>query len=199
MELKLEDIQSLEDYRKNRDAFRKQVMQIKDDRRIILGPYLNFLFENRETMLYQIQEMIHAESIVSVDAIQHEINTYNQMIPKNHELKATLLLEFSDADTRRVKLKELVGIESKIHLLIDRKHKVSVQYDPSQVDPEKLSSVQFLTFPLGKEIANIFLQTEDVDIMTSHPACSYRATLSEVQLNALKEDVRKQDKIKLHS
>lgn len=140
-------------------------------------------------MLYQVQEMVYAESIVQPAAIQHEIDTYSQMIPGSYELKATLLVEFNDPETRKVKLRELVGLQENIQMVIDRKFSIQTLHDPSQVDNDRISSVQFLTFPLGKEASEAFLQADEVQLVTSHPACSYRHILFPDQLAALKEDL----------
>ena len=187
--IKTKDIKNLKKYSKERDDIRKYILGVKAPRRVILGPYLNFLFENRDTMLYQIQEMIYTEGITNKKGTQHEVDTYNKMIPEAYELKATLLIELDNSEVRKVKLSELVGLEKEIYLLIDGKHKVTVAYDKEQIGEAKLSSVQFLTFHLGEKIAQDFLKTNSVEIMTSHPACSYRAALSEEQLAALKSDM----------
>ena len=87
------------------------------------------------------------------------------MVPGPYELKATLLIEFTDATVRAVKLKELVGLQSEISLLIDRDYQIQAEFDESQIDPEKLSSVQFLTFPLGEQATGAFMRTEQVEVL----------------------------------
>ena len=188
--IKVEDIKDIESYNKERAQARQYILKIKAPRRIILGPYLNFLFENRDTMLYQIQEMILVENITTKEGIQHEVDTYNNMIPDFYELKATLLIEFNDPEIRKVKLAELLGLEKEIQLLINKKHKIPASYDRRQIAKDKLSSVQFLSFEMGEEITQEFLKTDKIEIMTSHPACSYRTLLSQEQQSALKSDVR---------
>ena len=112
-------------------------------------------------MIYQVQEMIHAEKIIKKSAIQHEIDTYNEMVPDAYELKATLLLEIDNPDVRKVKLSELIGLEKEIKLHINRKHEVFAKYDPAQIDPNKLSSVQFLTFTIGENYTKALLENRD--------------------------------------
>ena len=186
----ISDVISLEEYSKKRPDFRKHIISMKEPRRVLVGPYLSFLFENKDTMIYQVQEMIHAEKIIKKSAIQHEIDTYNEMVPDAYELKATLLLEIDNPDVRKVKLSELIGLEKEIKLHINRKHEVFAKYDPAQIDPNKLSSVQFLTFTIGEKYTKALLETETLEIVTNHPACSYRALLTDHQINALKEDLK---------
>lgn len=154
-----------------------------------VGPYLTFLFENRDTMIYQIQEMMRVEGIDAESAIQHEVNTYNELVPGDHELRATLLIEFDDETVRRVKLAELVGLEKHIALVVDRDYVVNAVFDDRQLDPAKISSVQYIHFPLGKKAADAFMTTDYVEIVTSHPACSYRISLSKEQLAAMRADL----------
>ena len=189
--LLINELLSLEEYRRQRHVAKSEILKVKNYRRIIVGPYLNFLFENRETMLYQIHEMIYAENIIKHEAIKHELDTYNELVPAEYELKATLLIEFEETETRRVKLKELVGLEKKISLVIDDAIQIPATYDINQIDEDKISSVQFLTFHLGKENTSKFLQTNTVKIVTSHHACNFSTQLSLEQLQALKEDLSK--------
>ncbi|HMU81981.1 MAG TPA: DUF3501 family protein, partial [Leptospiraceae bacterium] len=187
--LEMADVIPNTEYEKIRDSFRSKILRIKEPRRIAVGPYLMFLFENRETMLYQVQEMMRAEGIRAEEAIQHEINTYNELVPGPCELRATLMIEFADEATRRVKLKELVGLEKHVSLVIDRDYVISAVFDEKQMDPDKLSSVQYIHFPLGEKAAEAFLSTNDVELVTTHPACSYRQSISQEQLSSLKEDL----------
>ena len=188
--IELEHIKPIAEYNKIRTEYREHIAQVKEPRRVLVGPYLNFLFENRETMLYQVQEMIRAEGNASEAAIRHEVETYNQMVPGPYELKATLLIEIVDPVVRQVKLKELVGLEREISLFIDRDYQIQAEFDASQIDPEKLSSVQFITFPVGEAATGAFMKTNDVEILVTHAACSYRVALSPEQIGALRDDLR---------
>jgi hypothetical protein len=187
--LTLADIRSRKDYELVREDFRRHILAVKEPRRIAVGPYLTFLFENRDTMIYQIQEMARVEGIEGNEAIQHEVNTYNELVPGENELRATLLIEFDDATVRRVKLAELVGLEKHVALVVDRDYVVNAVFDDRQIDPGKISSVQYIHFPLGKKAADAFMTTDYVEIVTSHPACSYRLSLSREQLAALRSDL----------
>jgi len=183
------DIMPTDEYIKGREEYRAQMMKMKDTRRVSVGPYLTFLFETKETMVYQVQEMLRAEGIRDEGAIQHEIDTYNELVPGSHELRATLLIEIDDPVVRKVKLEELVGLENHIALVIDRDYVVSAVFDEKQMDPDKLSSVQYIYFPLGEKATQAFLSTSHVEIVISHPGCSYRQSLSERELSSLKDDL----------
>ncbi len=183
------EVLTIEEYARVRDDFRGRVLPIKADRRVLVGDYLCFLFENRDTMLYQVQEMLRVEGIRDEKSIAHEIETYNELVPARGELAATLLIEIPDEMVRRVKLRELVGLEDHVHLIFQGDTMVSGRFDERQIDPEKISSVQYIRFPMGAERARDFLQAASVEILTDHPACSYRKSLRPEQLAALKQDL----------
>ncbi len=172
-----------------RDQKRAEIIAVKENRRIHVGNYLTFLFENRQTMVYQVQEMMRAEAISDEQAIEHEIKTYNQLVPGKNELKATLLIEFADPDVRRVKLNELVGLQEHVKFVIDDEVEVGAEFDQKQIETQKLSSVQYVTFEFSEEAAERFNSSEDVKLVTTHPACSYDQPLSDEQLAALKADL----------
>lgn len=178
------------EYEKVRDDFRARVMAIKDARRVAVGPYLNFLFENRDTMHYQIQEMMRVERITEEEAIAHEIKTYNGLIPGAGELSATLLIEIDNPNVRDFKLRELVGLDEQVFLLIDRDYQIQAKFDDMQFNTEKMSSVQYIRFELGEQGAEALKNTDSVEFLTTHPACSYRMSLSARQIAALKEDLQ---------
>ncbi|MBX7058535.1 MAG: DUF3501 family protein [Leptospirales bacterium] len=188
--IEVSDLIPNSEYLKVRAEYRQRVQAIKDARRVLAGPYLNFLFENKATMLYQVQEMIRAENMQSATAIQHEIDTYNELVPGPNQLKATLLIEIENPQARAFKLKELVGLEGQISMLIDRDFQIQAEYDRRQVDEGKISSVQFLTFNLGAAAAEALMSSGAVEILTTHPACSYRIGLSAPQVAALSDDLK---------
>ena len=183
-----EEILSIEEYLKIRATYRLEIQNKKTNRRIFVGPYLNFLFENRDTVKYQILEMILAEKISKEDSIKNEIDTYNEMIPNENELKATLFIEIEDVLERKFKLKELLGLQDEISILIDNKFYIKAVCDKTQIDKDKISSVQFLTFEFSHELKEKFLNSNNVEIVTTHSCCSYKYKLTEIQLNTLKQD-----------
>src|SRR5262245_53729841 len=111
--LKPTDLYSLEQYSRDRPAIRTKVLEHKRARQLAVGPSLMWLFEDRLTVQYQVQEMLRAERIFESDCIQDELDSYNPLIPDGHNWKVTLLIEFPDEQERRVQLTRLKGIEDR--------------------------------------------------------------------------------------
>ena len=182
------EILPLDEYTKLHQKFRSDIIAVKEKRRFHLGPFFTFLFENRQTVIYQIQEMIRVESIQDEKAIQHEIDTYNQILPGKDELTSTLLIEIEDAEHRKVKLKELLGLEKHLFFTVDNE-KIPIVFDNRQLDEERISSVQFLRIPLGEINSQKFLNSNQVKVSSTHPHYTYSSLLDEAQLSALKDDM----------
>jgi len=116
--LKKEDLYKLEEYSVERDSFKQEVLDVKKNRSVLVGDHINLLFENSLTIKYQIQEMLRIEKIFEAELIQEELDTYNPLIPDGNNLKATMLIEYSNVTERREKLKILKGVEKKIWIKI---------------------------------------------------------------------------------
>ena len=183
------EIRSLADYERGREEFRKHVIAIKAPRRVTVGDHLTFLFENHDTVLYQIQEMLRVERITDPAAVAHEIATYNELVPGRDELTATLLIEFEEEAERGVMLRALVGLEHHIKLEIDGCAPCMAQFDERQMSPDKISSVHYIGFPLGRERAAAIRSGAAAEIVSDHPRLSARTALSAVQRAALAEDL----------
>ena len=162
-----EEIQDYVTYVEQRDEFREKVLKIKGALRIHLGNNLTFLFENHDTIQYQIQEMMRIEQIVKEADIQHEIDTYNQILGQPGDLGCTLMIEIDDPAERDVKLKEWLGLSDKIYLAVTSGEKIFAQYDPKQVGDDRLSSVQYLRFTMdGKAPVAIGVEHEKLTVET---------------------------------
>jgi hypothetical protein len=183
------EIRPLPDYERGRDEFRKHVLAIKEPRRVTVGSHLTFLFENRDTVLYQIQEMLRVERITDPAAVAHEVETYNELVPGRDELCATLLIEFEDASERAVMLRALVGLERHVKIEIDGCQPCAAVFDDRQMSPDKISSVHYIRFPLGKERAAALKMGAAAEVVADHPRLSARSALSAVQRAALAEDL----------
>ena len=142
------EILHYEEYEPRRDAIRAQVMEEKRPRRIHLGP-LTFLFENVVTMRYQVQEMVRAERMRKPEDIQHEVDTYNEVLGGAGELGCSLLIEISDPQQRDANLRTWLGLPDHLYVKIEDGRKMRPIYDHRQVGQDRLSSVQYLKFPLG--------------------------------------------------
>lgn len=146
--LKRADLFSLEAYSIERPAFRARVIEHKKARKLHLGSNVTLLFEDRLTVQYQIQEMLRIERIFEADAIQEELDAYNPLIPDGSNLKATMLIEFPDADERKRVLATLGGIEHRVYAQVDG-HERSVAVADEDLDrssDDKTSAVHFLRF-----------------------------------------------------
>jgi hypothetical protein len=160
-----------------RAEFRKQAMEAKHVRRVLLGEKISIVFENRTTVLYQIQEMIRAERIVEEAAIAHEMETYNELLPKPMSLAGTLFLELTDAKRIREELEGFLGLDSGEHLWFElgAAGKVYARFAEGQSEEGRISSVQYLQFPFTKEAVEAFLNpAHPVGLAVEHP--SYRAS-----------------------
>jgi hypothetical protein len=127
-------------------------MAEKEQRRVNLGHYLTFLFENHQTIRYQIQEMMLAERIVKEADIRHELETYNAVLGGPGELGATLLIEIESPAERLVKLREWLELPGKLYLRTEDGTKAYARYDAKQVDDDRLSSVHYLKFDVQSRV-----------------------------------------------
>jgi hypothetical protein len=145
-----EDLYSLERYARERPAVRASVLAHKRDRQIPVGPNATWLFEDRKTVQYQVQEMLRAERIFEPEGIADELAAYNPLIPDGQNWKATLLIEFPDENERRRELAKLKGIEDRAWVQVaghDRVYAIADE-DLERENDEKTSSVHFLRFEL---------------------------------------------------
>lgn len=183
------EIKSLADYELARDAFRKRVLEVKDARRVRVGEHLTFLFENHETVLYQIQEMLRVERITEPKAIAHEIETYNDLIAAPDELVATLLVEYEEPGERARMLRELVGLDRHVSLIVVGAAPCRAVFDEAQMSEQKISSVHYVRFPLGADRAAALRGGAGAAIVVDHPRMSARTELGAAQLAALRSDL----------
>jgi hypothetical protein len=148
--LSVSDLLSLERYARERPAFRNQVLEHKRARQLAVGPNTTWLFEDRLTVQYQVQEMLRAERIFEPEGIEEELSSYNPLIPDGHNWKVTLLIEFPDEDERRRELAKLKGIEDRAWVQVSGHERVFAiaDEDLERENDEKTSSVHFLRFEL---------------------------------------------------
>ncbi|MCA9685742.1 MAG: DUF3501 family protein [Myxococcales bacterium] len=137
-------------YDEQRPTIRASVLAAKAARRILLGEHFAFLFENRDTVRYQVQEMMRTERIVREADIQHELDTYNELLGPKGTLCATLLIGIDDEAERAVKLHQWLELLPHLYALGEDGTRVVPSWDPRQVGDERLSSVQYLSFALGE-------------------------------------------------
>ena len=152
------ELMPLEQYARERAAIRARMIGYRAARRLKLGEHCTWSFEDRETVRYQVQEMLRAERIFEPDAIAEELAAYNPLIPDGHNLKATLLLEYPDPVERAQRLVELRGIEHRCWLRVSGHDTVIAVADEDleRSNDTKTSAVHFLRFELtGGMIASL--------------------------------------------
>ena len=148
------DLMSLEQYSVARKEFRSRVLEHKRNRVLAIGPNTSWCFEDRQTIQYQVQEMLRVERIFEADGIQAELDAYNPLIPDGSNWKATFLIEYPDVAERRVKLTRLKGIEDRCWLQVqsfDRVFAIADE-DLDRENDEKTSAVHFLRFELTAQM-----------------------------------------------
>jgi hypothetical protein len=133
-------------YEERRDEIRARVLEVKRARRVHVGGVLTFLFENADTIRYQVQEMMRAERIVKETDIRHELETYNELLGGPGELGCTLLIEIDDAQVRAEKLGAWLELPWHVYAVLESGEKVYARFDERQVGEGRLSSVHYLKF-----------------------------------------------------
>ena len=184
-----DEILDLGDYERRRDDVRASAMRARRERRIFLGPNATIAFENRETVRYQIQEMLRAERIAKPEEVDHEIETYSDLLPTGSELSATLMLEFPDERERLEKLTALRNLESHLYLSIDGAGNAPAQFDRRQIGEDRLSSVQFIRFPLTTAQRDALRKGTTFHIVCDHPAYPYTAEVNAPSARAIASDL----------
>ena len=190
--LTVDDIVDLRAYERERDEFRQRIIALKRTRRVALGPILTILFENTDTMRWQVQEMARAERMLRDEQIAHEVDTYNDLIPDPGELSGTLFLELTSDDALREWLPRLVGIEFHIAIALPDGSRVAGR--PSDEDEERLTredttaAVHYLRFRLTPEQVGEF-DRGPVQIVVDHPEYEHAVTLDDAQHSALVRDL----------
>lgn len=187
----LKELLPFDQYDLMRPLLRPLFIAEKARRRLALGPHLTFLFENLQTVWYQIQEMVRTERITDEAAIRHEIDTYNELLPRPGELSATMLVEYPDVNQRDAALRELLGLEQHVWIRLDSRRE-RARFDLRQIATDRVSAVQFVRFPLGGLEAREFLalaQAGKVAVEADHPKLAARAEISGPLAELLSQDL----------
>lgn len=170
--LQRSDLWSLEEYSAKRAAFRSEVLAHKQDRRVLLGDHVLLMFEDSQSIKYQIQEMLRIEKIFEAAGIQEELDAYNPLIPDGDNWKCTLMIQYEDVDERKVRLTELVGIEDKIWVQVGDTKKIYpiADEDMARSDDEKTSAVHFVRYQLDGAQVDKAKSGEDITFGVDHLA-----------------------------
>ncbi|OLZ10000.1 DUF3501 family protein [Sulfobacillus thermosulfidooxidans] len=183
-----EDIVPIETYEQMREQFRRRIIDIKKVRRVDIGPRISVVFENRDTMRFQIQEMCRIEHITQPELIQQELDVYNDLLPLGYAIGATLLIALSQEDNMPEILRQLSGVEEHVYLETD-KFRIHAQAELGRSTEEKTSAVHYLTFTFTKEQVQQFAESERNTIAIHHPHYDYGVALPEVTKASLLADL----------
>jgi uncharacterized protein DUF3501 len=186
-----DEILNLYEYEKVRDERRRRVIEAKADRRVGVGRYLSFVFENRDTVWFQIQEMVRAERIVSDARVAEEVEVYNALLPRPGELAATMFIEIGESALIKPVLDTLMGIDvgEHVHLQVGP-HRIPGLFEAGHSDEEKgkLSAVHFVRFALPPAACRLFAEAE-VALIVDHPADRGRTVLTAAARQSLARDL----------
>ena len=159
-----------EEYERQREAFRAKIIVLKQRRRLSIGPFITMVFENRETVQFQIQEMIRVERIVDPVKVQDELDVYNTLLPQPNELSATLLIEITDEGAIEERLDQFMGLDhgKKVAIVADGEE-VFGEFEGGHSHETKISAVHFVRFrptaSIKKAVADL---TRPITIRVSH-------------------------------
>jgi hypothetical protein len=171
---------SLEAYARQRQEFRARVIAHKRDRTVHLGAHVTLIFEDELTLRYQIQEMLRIERTFEEQGIQDELDAYNPLIPNGRNFKATMMIEYADAQERRDALAKLKGIEDRVWVQVEGCSRVYAiaDEDLERENAEKTSAVHFLRFELSEEMAKALKYGMALSIGVDHQ--NYQAEIGAV-------------------
>jgi hypothetical protein len=198
------EVLDLADYETVRDRFRSRVIGEKRQRRVVLGSKASVVFENRDTVLLQIQEMLRTERITRPAAVMHEIETYNELLPGPDEVSCTLMIEIADKAERDEFLRAARGLESHVWLVAAPRRipaRTISHGAPAETwadaPADRTTAVHYLKFLLPSDLAERYRAPADgrdrasgVALEIDHPAYAAHADLSAETLSALREDLR---------
>jgi len=185
-----DDIANLHEYELERPDFRSRVIAMKSRRRVPLGPLMTLVFENRDTVRFQIQEMLRVERIVQPDKVQHELDVYNELLPGPGEVAATLFIEITEAPRIQEVLDGFIGLDEPGHLAIavgDRRF--PALFAPGQSREDRISAVHYIRFALGEEGRRALAAGQEAALEVAHGSYRARQVLTKETVEELVRDL----------
>jgi hypothetical protein len=193
--LVVDDIDDLRTYERGRDAYRRRIIELKKRRRVAVGPFVSFVFENRETVRFQVQEMARAERMVTDAQVQGELDIYNALLPTPGELSATMFIELTDEASLREWLPKLVGVERSVELRIGAGADADVApglpeaaHEQALTRPTMTASVHYVRFALTPSQVGRF-GGGPVVLAVAHEDYRHETTLSDGTRRELATDL----------
>ena len=176
--LEIPEVVPLAEYAGLRDGYRDALIAHKRSRRLPVGENVTLVFEDRETLRFQVQEMLWVERIEEPEKIQHELDVYNELMPGERELSATLFIEITEPDRIKDELDRLVGIDEHVSLVLGDDDVIPARFDEKQMEEDRISAVQYLRFALSENQA---ARMADLSVRArarvAHPAYTHEAEL----------------------
>jgi hypothetical protein len=184
----LDDILGFAAYENAREEFRREIIEKKKLRRVAVGEKISLVFENRDTVIFQIQEMLRAERITDLDKIRQEIAVYNELIPNPGELSATLFIEIEDQTHLRDELLKFLGIDEALMFQVGERQ-IPGRFEEGRSKEDKISAVQYVRFPFSPEDRQAFLAGAPVEVVIDHANYRARKLLSAAVRESLAQDL----------
>jgi hypothetical protein len=182
------DLWPLPVYEQVRDEFRAQVIAAKQHRRVHVGPFMTFVFENRLTVKFQVMEILRVEKVTDPVHVREELEGFNSMLPPPGGLSATLLIELRGEEPMvKAELAKLTGLARHVHLEVDGERSGGI-FDEGRDDGARVSAVQYVRFPLGG-LARALPTARKIELVIDHPAYSHRTELSAEARRSLAGDL----------
>jgi len=175
-------------YQGFREDLRKRIIELKKPRRVIAGDRVSLVFENRHTLMFQIEEMLRAESITGEKQIEEEIEVYNALLPTDDSLSATLFIELPPDSDKRAELDRLIGLDEHVILHIGP-HAIRADFEAGRSTHDRISAVQYTRYPLSPEAkAALLAPGTRLALEIDHPNYPQRVELSEETRASLAAD-----------
>jgi len=187
--LTVAEILDIDAYARVRDDYRARVIAHKRQRRVSVGPRVSLVFEDRETLRYQIQEMTRVERTTDPQKVQVEVDVYNELVPGPGELSATLFIEITESTRIRAELDRLIGLHEHVALEIGGE-RVPARFDPRQLEDDRISAVHYLRFALAPAQIERFADAAlPVALRIDHPRYEARSALAPATRQSLAVDL----------
>ncbi|MDH5671521.1 MAG: DUF3501 family protein [Myxococcales bacterium] len=176
-------------YEAIRERFRNRMIAAKRPRRVELGDHMSVVFENHDTILLQVQEMLRTERISDEKGIAHELETYNELIPEGRMLSATHFIEYDDEVERRRMLQQLHGVRERVHLVIGEERFTARFAVHHGEEMDRIPAVNYLSFEIGDRAAALRDAGLAVSLEVDHPLYEVRVELGTATRRALADDL----------
>ncbi|MCL5267923.1 MAG: DUF3501 family protein [Bacteroidetes bacterium] len=189
-QIEFSELKNILEYEKIRNDFRKRIIQMKNSRRLKVGELVTLTFENRYTVTFQIEEMMRVERIVDDEKIKAEVETYNELIPRENELSATLFVEVDEQSKIRPVLDSLVGMnKDSVYMKIGGKI-IPAVFEEGHATDDRISAVQYVRFKFGSDEMRAFAdQSVPIYITIRHKNYNADAPVPDEMRHALYHDL----------